>query len=100
MWYCPHCSSAVEPGAAACWSCGHEISRSPPTKLAAPVAPLAEPAAEPPAAAVVVTSDMQSEINALLAENRVIEAIKIYRERMRVGLKEAKEAIDEMRAAK
>ena len=28
---------------------------------------------------------------------RVIEAIKIYRERMNVGLKEAKDAIDEMR---
>jgi ribosomal protein L7/L12 len=108
MWYCPRCSRAVEVGTASCPSCGYEISRMPPAKVAAPVAPVApvapappdEPDDEPAPPPPTVTLEMQNELHALLAENRVIEAIKIYRERMQVGLKEAKDAIDEMRAAR
>jgi ribosomal protein L7/L12 len=113
--YCIRCSSAVAVGSAACPSCGYEISRIPPAKVApvvaAPVAVVAPVAQVAPdededddesdeVEAPVVTAAMQSEIDALLAQNRVIEAIKLYRERMSVGLKEAKDAIDEMRAAK
>jgi len=36
------------------------------------------------------------EIRALLRQNRKIEAIKVYREHMGVGLKEAKDVIDNM----
>ena len=42
--------------------------------------------------------DVAGQIDALLAQNRVIEAIKIYREKTGVGLREAKDAIDELRA--
>lgn len=39
-----------------------------------------------------------AEIGALVAHGQTIEAIKCYRERYGVGLKEAKEAIDALRA--
>lgn len=39
---------------------------------------------------------MLAEIVTLLRQNRKIEAIKVYREHMGVGLKEAKDVIDNM----
>ena len=40
----------------------------------------------------------QTEVQALIAQGRKINAIKLYREQTRVGLKEAKEAVDAMEA--
>lgn len=49
-----------------------------------------------PASRVQPVSD--AEIDALVAADQTIEAIKAYRERHGVGLKEAKDAIDALRA--
>lgn len=42
-------------------------------------------------------NSMLAEVAALLRQNRKIEAIKVYREHTGVGLKEAKDVIDNMR---
>ena len=42
-------------------------------------------------------NSMLAEVVALLRQNRKIEAIKVYREQTGVGLKEAKDVIDNMR---
>lgn len=49
--------------------------------------------AEPPA-----ESDLQQEIVSLLERGRKIEAIKLHRERMGTGLKEAKDAVEAIAA--
>ncbi len=48
-------------------------------------------------ASIPAIDPMMAEIVALLRQNRKIEAIKVYREHMGVGLKEAKDVIDSMR---
>lgn len=48
-------------------------------------------------ASIPAIDPMLAEIVALLRQNRKIEAIKVYREHMSVGLKEAKDVIDNMR---
>jgi ribosomal protein L7/L12 len=49
-------------------------------------------------ASLLVNPDnsMLAEVVTLLRQNRKIEAIKVYRERTGVGLKEAKDVIDRM----
>lgn len=46
---------------------------------------------------VAATEELNAEIKALIAKNKRIEAIKLYRETYDVGLKEAKDAVDAMR---
>jgi hypothetical protein len=41
-------------------------------------------------------ADLQARVENLLQENRKIEAIKLYREETNLGLKEAKDAVDEI----
>lgn len=98
MGYCGRCGNAVAMGSASCPTCGMEISRTPPAAKA-PVVEVAvsEAVVEAPPRPVM-TDALTRELMALVTENRVIEAIKIYRERMNVGLKEAKDAVDAMRA--
>ncbi|HEX5755631.1 MAG TPA: hypothetical protein VFY12_04705 [Arenimonas sp.] len=52
----------------------------------------------PGAQASRVQPASDAEIDALVAGGQTIEAIKAYRERYGVGLKEAKDAIDALRA--
>jgi len=66
-----------------------------PIRPPAPAAPLAPPAPSPPAA---LERGLQDELQELLAAGQVIRAIKRYREVFGVGLREAKEAIDGLRA--
>ncbi|HVB22190.1 MAG TPA: ribosomal protein L7/L12 [Ktedonobacteraceae bacterium] len=47
-------------------------------------------------ASLPAMNPLHAEIVALLTQNRKIEAIKVYREHMGVGLKEAKDVIDNM----
>jgi ribosomal protein L7/L12 len=54
-----------------------------------PHSPVAE--AAPPAS--------DADVRALIEQNRLIDAIKVYRDIHGVGLKEAKDAVDAMRAA-
>ncbi|MEQ8177265.1 MAG: hypothetical protein RIC52_01415 [Amphiplicatus sp.] len=46
-----------------------------------------------------LTPDKQSEIDALVANNRIIDAIKRVREESGMGLKESKDAVDARRRA-
>jgi large subunit ribosomal protein L7/L12 len=55
--------------------------------------PLAEPQAQPMAAA-------DSNVEGLVQQGRVIEAIKLYREHTGASLADAKQAIDRLRATK
>lgn len=67
----------------------------------APLPPAADPAQPPPATAYggpPVQPD--AEVRSLVAQNRLIEAIKLYRQRSGVGLKEAKEAVDAIASGK
>jgi hypothetical protein len=50
----------------------------------------------PPLPPRPLPAEIDSRIRALLAERKKIEAIKLYRESMGVGLKEAKEAVETM----
>jgi ribosomal protein L7/L12 len=57
-------------------------------------APLAPPVSSSPAG---LEPGLQRELEGLLAQGKLIQAIKRYREVFGVGLKEAKEAIDRLR---
>ena len=45
----------------------------------------------------VLPHDLKQQVLKLRAEGRLIEAVKLVRERMGCGLKEAKDAVDEIR---
>ncbi len=58
---------------------------------------LAGPAAGVPGAGAFPTGRGEQEVRRLLADNKLIDAIKLYRELHGVGLKEAKDAVERMR---
>jgi ribosomal protein L7/L12 len=51
-----------------------------------------------PLAPAAPAGDLTEEIRALVRAGRMIEAIKLYRERTGTGLKEAKDAVDKIAA--
>ncbi len=81
---CPSCRHLIPVGAERCEKCGAAISWEPQTGEAA----LASKA----------DGDKEQEILGLLREGRKISAIKLYREKEGVGLKEAKEAVEALAA--
>jgi hypothetical protein len=50
-----------------------------------------------PIAATNVPPDLRAPILKLKAEGRTVEAVKLMRDRTRCGLKEAKDAVDDLR---
>ncbi|MDO9015846.1 MAG: ribosomal protein L7/L12 [Deltaproteobacteria bacterium] len=72
---CENCGAGVGPGATACAFCGTTFL------TAAPGAPSGHPGENP-------------ELVRLIRAGQKIEAIKVYRESTRCGLKEAKDAVD------
>jgi ribosomal protein L7/L12 len=60
---------------------------------------IAGKAVDPPPAPKLASVHTDADVEALLAKDEFIEAIKLYREIHGVGLKEAKDAVDAMRAA-
>jgi len=81
---CPSCRHLIAIGAERCEKCGAAISWEPQTAGAAPAGDAAE--------------NQEQEILALLREGRKISAIKLYRQREGVGLKEAKDAVEALAA--
>ncbi|SEB49170.1 hypothetical protein SAMN04489844_0276 [Nocardioides exalbidus] len=56
----------------------------------------AAPAGTVAAAAVAATEDWTAEVRRLVADDKLIHAIKLYREKTGCGLREAKEAVEAM----
>lgn len=82
MIECPYCKAANDKGTTRCAKCGAWFSGS-------------EPAAGEAGAVPEPGSDTADErILNLLRANKKIDAIKIYREKYHVGLKEAKDAVE------
>ncbi|MFQ5611040.1 MAG: ribosomal protein L7/L12 [Anaerolineae bacterium] len=54
------------------------------------------PTSQPESSGLPLEESALAEIKALIAAGRKIEAVKRYREKANVGLKEAKEAIDQL----
>lgn len=48
--------------------------------------------------AVMLSANARGDVEKLIDENRVIEAVKLCREKTGLGLKEAKEVVDHIRA--
>jgi ribosomal protein L7/L12 len=76
---CENCGASAGPGATACAYCGVTFMG------AAPGAPTGPAGANP-------------EIVRLLRANQKIEAIKVYRDATKCGLKEAKDAVEAIEA--
>lgn len=70
---------------------GAESARAP-----APAAPLAAAPTPAPAARSAAAADADPEVLSALAAGQKILAIKLYREKTGVGLKEAKEAVERL----
>jgi hypothetical protein len=51
----------------------------------------------PPTSPPRLPDDLKQQVLKLRAEGRLMEAIKLVKERMNCGLKEAKDAVDELR---
>ena len=81
---CPSCRHLIAVGAERCKKCGAPLSWEPQTAGAAPAGEAGD--------------DGDQEILALLREGQKIAAIKLYREREGVGLKEAKDAVEALAA--
>jgi len=81
---CPSCKYLIAVGAERCEKCGAAISWEP--RVAG--APQAGDAAD----------EREQEILGLLREGRKISAIKLFREKEGVGLKEAKDAVEALAA--
>ena len=84
MSKCPKCRHENAEGTPLCRECGADI----------PLSAAQEPAEEPTSGAKTV----DDEVLELMRNRRKIEAIKVYRERCGVGLKEAKEAVETLAA--
>jgi ribosomal protein L7/L12 len=78
MPICPFCSETNPAEAEVCQKCGNAIPRE------------ASAEGEP--------DESEKELVNLLADGKKIEAIKIYRQRTGVGLKEAKDAVEALGA--
>jgi ribosomal protein L7/L12 len=55
---------------------------------------LARPMSQPAPAAAVAHTDLESKVRALVRSRKLIEAIKLVREDANIGLKEAKDMVD------
>lgn len=92
MATCRICSANNPPGAQRCASCGswldlaNEAGREP-TPSASP-----DPAAKP----VAPTDPTEAQVVALMTLGRKIEAIKVYRALTGAGLKDAKDAVEQI----
>jgi hypothetical protein len=93
---CQSCGHVSPPGAELCENCGARITcqddRLPTAALAADE-PVDSPASPPP---VRLPGGLEGRVLAELQGGRKIAAIKIYRQQTGLGLKEAKDAVEEL----
>jgi hypothetical protein len=78
MPICPHCNESNPADVGICKNCGNSL-------------PLVESVAEP-------ASDFEATILGLLKGGKKIDAIKLYREKTGLGLKESKDAVEVLAA--
>jgi ribosomal protein L7/L12 len=84
---CPFCEHFNRTGAAQCEECGAQLQD----------AADSDAASTPPPAAPDAGS-LEADVLALMQGNKKIQAIKLYRERTGVGLKEAKDFVEALAA--
>jgi ribosomal protein L7/L12 len=77
---CPFCDHENPAGVSLCPSCGADLLTS--------------------LGSIQGLEDLRQQVSALLSEGQKIEAIKLYRERTGVGLKEAKDAVEAIQRGK
>jgi hypothetical protein len=88
MPICPFCNEPNPPNVGMCKKCGNTIPREEPSTEKSPLEGLPEGE----------LSDFDKEILDLMRGTKKIEAIKLYREKTNVGLKEAKDAVEALAA--